>query len=133
MTASAALIDTSVLIALESGRPLNADVLPEYLRVSVITIAELHAGIHAARDTDTRARRMATLDSIATLEPLPVDEAAAREWGRMRHRLAETGRRVTVNDLWIAAIAVARGLPVVTQDSDFDALADLGGPAIIRA
>lgn len=133
MNASTALIDTSVLIALESGRQLDESALPEQLQVSVITIAELHAGIHAARDTETRARRMATLDSIATLEPLPVDEAAAREWGRMRHRLVEAGRRVNLNDLWIAAIAVARGLPVVTQDSDFDALADLGGPAIIRA
>jgi predicted nucleic acid-binding protein len=40
--------------------------------------------------------------------------------------LAEAGRRVNVNDLWIAATAVANGLPVVTRDDDFDPLADLG-------
>lgn len=129
---TAALIDTSVLIGRESGRGLDASRLPAELQVSVITIAELEAGIHAAADTETRAARMATLDSISALEPLQVDPAAAHEWARMRHRLALAGRRINVNDLWIAAIAVARGLPIVTQDGDFEALDDLGGPAIIR-
>jgi predicted nucleic acid-binding protein len=132
MTIATALIDTSVLIAPESGRPLDASLLPAELQVCVITIAELEAGIHAARDTDTRATRMATLESISSLEPLPVDAAAAHEWARLRHRLALAGRRINVNDLWIASIAVSRGLPVVTQDNDFEVLADLGGPAVIR-
>lgn len=127
-----ALLDTSVLIAAESGRPLDAMAMPSEVAVSVITIAELLAGVHAARDTDTRARRLATLESISSLLPLPVTEAAAREWARMRYRLAETSQRVNVNDLWIAAIAVANGLAIVTQDRDYDALAELGGPEVIR-
>jgi predicted nucleic acid-binding protein len=126
------LLDTSVLIALESGRGLDSSSLPDELLVSVVTIGELHAGIHAAHDTNTRATRMATLDSVASLEPLPVDERAAREWGRLRYRLHETGRRVNVNDLWIAAIAVANDLPIVTQDADYDVLVGLGGPAVVR-
>ena len=126
-----ALLDTSVLIAAESGRPLDETAMPEELAVSVITIAELLAGVHAAVDTETRARRLATLDSIASLTPLPVTEAAAREWARMRYRLAETNRRVNVNDLWIAAIAVAHGLAIVTQDADYAALAGLGGPEVV--
>ena len=125
------LLDTSVLIAAETGRALDAAALPDRLAVSVITIAELHAGIYAARDTETRAARLATLESISSLEALPVDEAAAREWARMRYRLAESQRRINVNDLWIAAIAVSRGMPVVTQDRDYEPLTGLGGPAVI--
>lgn len=132
MTHSVGLADTSVFIASELGRPFNRALLTDELRISVITIAELEVGIHAAADTDSRALRMATLDSVSSLDPYPVDPAAAHEWARMRHRLGLTGRRINVNDLWIAAIAVARGLPIVTQDDDFEALADLGGPAIIR-
>ena len=37
-----------------------------------------------------------------------------------------------VNDLWIAAVALANGLPVVTRDSGFDVLAELGALAVIR-
>ena len=36
------------------------------------------------------------------------------------------------NDLWIAAVALANGLPVVTQDSGFDVLAELGALEVIR-
>jgi len=98
----------------------------------VITIAELQAGVLAAPDTVTRARRLATLDSISVLEPLPVDAAAASHWATLRVRLAEEKRRIGVNDLWIAAVAIANNLPVVTQDADYDPLEAIGGPTIIR-
>jgi len=34
--------------------------------------------------------------------------------------------------VWIAAIAAANDLPVVTQDDDFDAIEAVGGPRVIR-
>lgn len=120
------LLDTSVFIARESGRPLDVEAIPDPVTVSVVTVAELQAGVLAAKDTETRSRRMATLDVLADLAPLPIDEAVAHQWARLRVLLAESGRRVNVNDLWIAATAIATGLPVVAQDDDFDPLAELG-------
>ena len=40
----------------------------------VVTLAELHAGVQAAVDVETRARRMATLETIVDVELVPVDE-----------------------------------------------------------
>jgi predicted nucleic acid-binding protein len=76
--------------------------------------------------------RLATLETIADIELLPVDAAAALTWARMRVELAESGRRANVDNLWIAATAASRGLPVVTQDSDFDAMEGLAGLVVIR-
>lgn len=132
MTAARGLLDTSVLIASEFGRPVDTDSLPEEAFVCVVSLAELQAGVLAAPDTATRSRRLATLDSVGVLEPLPIDAVAAAHWARLRVRLHEEGRRVNVNDLWIAAVAAANGLPVVTQDADYDALEAVGGPAVIR-
>ena len=133
MTApSRGLLDTSVLIATETGRPIDTNALPEEIFISVITIAELQAGVLAAADTATRARRLATLDSVAGLEALPIDIVAAGHWATFRVRLAEEGRRINVNDLWIAAVAAANDLSVITQDSDYDPLATIGGPHVIR-
>lgn len=129
---SRGLLDTSVFIAAESQRGMTLDLLPDEAFVSVVTMAELEAGVLAAPDTDTRARRLHTLQAAAAIEPLPVGPGAASHWARLRFRLFETGRRVKVNDLWIASVALANDLPVVTQDGDFDALSDIGGPAIIR-
>jgi len=125
-------LDTSVLIATEEGRPLDTNALPDEAFISVVTIAELQAGVLVAADTATRARRLATLDSVAGLEALPIDIVAAGHWAALRVRLAEEGRRINVNDLWIAAVAAANDLPVVTQDSDYDPLETIGGPQVIR-
>ncbi|WP_375499250.1 type II toxin-antitoxin system VapC family toxin [uncultured Jatrophihabitans sp.] len=132
MSTRPGLLDTSVLIAHESGRRLNGDALPEQTAISVVTIGELHAGVLAASDTPTRARRLSTLESASAVEPLPITAEAARRWAEMRVRLAEQGRRAKVNDLWIAAVATANGMDIITQDDDFDAIEEAGGPTVIR-
>ncbi|MDQ3503038.1 MAG: hypothetical protein M3486_05430, partial [Actinomycetota bacterium] len=90
---SRALLDTSVLIAQESGRRLDTDTLPEQTAISVVTNAELHAGVLAATNTTSRARRLKTLDAISVIEALPITAEAARQWASLRVRLAEEGRK----------------------------------------
>jgi predicted nucleic acid-binding protein len=129
---TAGILDTSVFIASETHRPLDTSLIPDEVATTVITLAELNAGVLAARTAEIRAGRLATLDAVADMTALPVDEQAARLWALLRVHLAEAGRRVRVNDLWIAAIAASKHLPVVTQDEDFDALEGVADLAIIR-
>ena len=126
------LLDTSVFIAKDSDGVLDEDLLPEELAVFVVTVAELHAGVLAAADVTTRARRLATVESIADIQTLNVDAAAARAWAHMRVHLAQTGGRVRINDLWIAAVAAANTLPVVTQDDDFEPVQGVAGLVVIK-
>jgi predicted nucleic acid-binding protein len=126
------LLDTSVFIATEAGRSLNRQLLPDETAVSAVTVAELQVGVLAARDVDTRAQRLATLEAVGDVELLVVDEAVAAAWARLRVHLAEAKRRLNVNDLWIAATALANDLPVVTQDDDFEPVTGVGGLAVIR-
>lgn len=130
---TAGVLDTSVFIATETGRQLDTTRIPAEVATTVVTLAELTAGVLAAANADIRAQRLATLETISDIETLPVDEDAARMWARLRIHLAETGRRIRVNDLWIAAIAASRGLPVITQDDDFDAVDGAANLTIIRA
>ena len=78
------------------------------------------------------ARRLATLESIADVEVLAIDADVAAEWARLRVHLAASGRRVTANDLWIAATAAAHGMPVINQDDDFGPLDGVSGLRVIR-
>ncbi|HYM44903.1 MAG TPA: type II toxin-antitoxin system VapC family toxin [Solirubrobacteraceae bacterium] len=130
--ATRGLLDTSVFVARESRRSLESDLLPEESAISAITVGELQAGVLAARDTDVRARRLATLEALSDIEVLAVDEAVAASWALLRVHLAESGRRLNVNDLWIAATALAHRLPVVTQDDDFSPVDGVGGLQVIR-
>lgn len=50
----------------------------------------------------------------------PIDENVATAWGDAARHLRATGGMVGANDLWIAAIALANGVPVLTRNaSDF--------------
>ena len=129
---TAGLLDTSVFIAQEDGRSLRLDLLPEESHVCVVTVAELQAGMLAATDTATRHRRLGTYELVSGLTPLAIDATAAVHWARLRVLLHEAGRRCDVNDLWIASVALAHALPVVTQDADFDVLDELGLVEILR-
>ena len=115
-----AVADTSVLIASETGRDLDVDRLPDELAVSVITVGELRAGVLAAPDVGTRDRRLATLLSVLALDPVPIDQGVAESWARLRLLLRHSGKRMPVNDSWIAATAISLGVAVVTQDDDYD-------------
>jgi predicted nucleic acid-binding protein len=122
---SAGILDTLVFIATETKGQLNTSLIPDEVATTVITPAELNTGVLAALTAEIRAGRLRTLDAVADMTALPVDEEAVRLWALLRVHVAETGRRVRINDLWTAAIADSKHLPVVTQDEDFDALADL--------
>ncbi|HEU4361907.1 MAG TPA: type II toxin-antitoxin system VapC family toxin [Mycobacterium sp.] len=122
------LADTSLFIAIEHDRPLVGNP-PEHIAVSVITIAELRLGVLAATDSATRARRLETLTRADAFEPIPIDRPVASAWAALRIALRDIGRRMPLNDSWIAATAIAREIPVVTQDTDYD---DIPGLTTIR-
>lgn len=120
------LVDTSIFIARETGRPVDWAALPDELAVSVVTIGELRAGVLVALDVTTRDRRLATLTAALALDPWPVDGDVAAHWSRLRVLLRDSSQRMPVNDSWIAATAMALDVPVVTQDDDFPDLSGLG-------
>jgi predicted nucleic acid-binding protein len=121
------LIDASVVIDLDHIDPAD---LPVEIAVSAITMAELAAGPHATADAAERARRQDRLQRAeSTFEPLPVDGAVARAYGRVYAAVAVAGRKARGRrgvDLLIAATAVAAGLPLYTRNpGDFYGLSAL--------
>jgi predicted nucleic acid-binding protein len=126
------LLDTSVIVAAEGGRALREETLPQSAAISIITVGELRAGILAAPDIASRDRRLYTLERIAGTAILPVDRRVAQTWAGMRAYLAASEKKVSPNDLWIAATAAAAGIPVVTQDRDFYALSGVNGLTVIE-
>ncbi|HVA22266.1 MAG TPA: PIN domain-containing protein [Candidatus Micrarchaeia archaeon] len=123
-----ALADTSLFMEAEPERPLSSRP-PEHVAVSVVTAGELRLGVLAAPDGPTRARRLATRSVAAALHPLPVDEQGAHARAALRLALRDAGRRMRINDAWIAATAIANDLALASQDSDYD---DIPGVRVIR-
>jgi tRNA(fMet)-specific endonuclease VapC len=115
------LLDASILIENERGR---LDVEGHVRRhgegetfLSVITVSELLHGVHRAPDGATMSRRSAWVEAVAArFALLPVDLAAARAHARLWAHLASEGRIIGPHDLWLAAVALSRGLTLVTAN-----------------
>jgi toxin FitB len=116
------LLDTSVLIG--SAAPADFE-----CAISSASLAELHFGTLVAGDPDERARRAQRLGVVeATFDPIPIDAAVGREWGRLAAAVAERGgrpRRRAI-DLAIAATANVHEVPLLTADTaDLEIIDDL--------
>lgn len=122
---SRGLLDTSVFIAFESGRLVDRKLLPDELAVSVVTIAELQVGILTAKDTTVKSRRLKTYLDALQFNPVDIDQQIAESWATLRVILRESGRSISVNDLWIAATALTLGVSLVTQDQDLVGLPNI--------
>lgn len=80
-----------------------------------IVKAELWAGIFRVHDP---ARARAELEAFQSVfVSIPFDDQAAEHFGRIHAHLAVRGTSIGAADLLIAAIALARGLTVVTHNS----------------
>jgi predicted nucleic acid-binding protein len=121
--ANSGLADTSWFVAAERRGLTGAR--PSELAVSIVTIGELRLGVLVARDDRSRAQRLNTLLYAEQLSPIPIDRPVAEAWAQLIQALRAVGRRLPINDSWIAATAIAHGLPVVTQDADYDGVPGL--------
>lgn len=109
------LLDTSVLLGSQPDLG-DADVA-----ISAISLAELHFGVLVARTADVRAERLRRLGLIErTFDALPVDDAVAREYGRLAAAVVQAGRqpRARLADLLIAATARTHAAELWTRNSD---------------
>jgi predicted nucleic acid-binding protein len=116
------LLDTNVVSELRKARPHGGVVAwlqsvdDVHLHVSVVTLAEIQAGIEITREQDaTKADEIGHwLDMLAaSYNVLPMDAAAFRAWARLMHRRSDTA----YEDAVIAATAKVHDLTVVTRNA----------------
>ena len=110
-----AILDTSVLLA------DDLPTLPHEVGISSASFAELHFGVLVTDDPAVRSARLHRLSELESLfDPLPIDAAVAREYGRLAAATVYVGRqpRSRVMDLLIAATAVAHGASLYTRNPE---------------
>lgn len=120
------LLDTNVVFELRRPKPHGAvlawleRVDDSDLRLSVVTIGEIQAGIEITRERDeAKARELENwLELVAqSYNVLPMDAATFRCWARLMHRRSDD----SLEDAMIAATAIVHGLTVVTRNAkDFE-------------
>lgn len=119
------ILDTNALSAWADGDPAveSSLMVAERLLVPVVVLGEFLFGIRQSRHRGTYEvwlRRRLPSTEIAA-----VGSATAIRYAEIRLELKRAGRPIPANDLWIAALARQHALPVLSRDTDFDAVPDL--------
>jgi predicted nucleic acid-binding protein len=84
--------------------------------ISALTLGELLYGLERKPGAD-RLRRRLEADFLPLITVLPFDAEAARIYARIRAQLERAGVPLSEADLQIAAIALSRGLRLLTGNA----------------
>ncbi|MEI6072443.1 MAG: type II toxin-antitoxin system VapC family toxin [Verrucomicrobiae bacterium] len=115
----ALIFDTTFLIDFQRERRSGAGRAHEFLQAHAESLAflpvtaygEFAEGFESLEDPNF-------LHVVDSFEILPVTEAVARIYARLARKLRAKGRLIGANDLWIAASAIEKRLPLVTRNLD---------------
>ena len=119
------LLDTNIVIAMFA----DAEELQERRQIAdkvflpSPVVGELCYGARKSSrpiENLTRVNRL-----IQDFRVIPCNLETARWYGIIKDNLRRRGRLIPDNDIWIAAIAMQRGLILVTRDAHFDEVESL--------
>ena len=117
------LLDTNHLTALAEptaplwSRMFAAIAAGDRFHVCPVSVGEAGIWADGGRRQDRRASRLRAVRT--RLRYIPLTEADADESARLHLNLRTTGRQLAPPDALIAAVALRRGLTLLTSDQDF--------------
>lgn len=85
--------------------------------VPVIVFGELYYGANKSDRTDKRFFEIEQLKHRVT--SLNISELTSKHYGEIKDQLRQKGNLIPENDIWIAAIVKAKGIPLMTTDKHF--------------
>ena len=118
MNGESLLLDTSIIV--EHFRPpgKHSKAMEQHaLYVPEIVVAELFAG--AMRSHNPVRNRTIVDEFLESVTLVPSDLETATIYAHVWLRLAEKGKMIPHNDIWIASLALQHGHKLVTKDSHF--------------
>jgi predicted nucleic acid-binding protein len=118
------LADTSAIVLLLRRNPeVQRRVEGKSIAVTFVTIAELNLGILKARDPIAALQRCTEV--LASLQVFHGSGRTPMLYAHIYHDLEGRGQMIPINDIWIAAIALETGLPILARDEHFSRVTGL--------
>jgi tRNA(fMet)-specific endonuclease VapC len=119
MTGNEFAADTSAVIALERNDPRVIRVFNEAraIHLPFPVRAEMLVGAYRSSRIEENLRRVEEI--FTRCRAIPSDDAVERSYATITVSLRRKGRPIPANDIWIAACAIAKGLPSLSLDGHF--------------
>jgi tRNA(fMet)-specific endonuclease VapC len=119
------IVDTNALSAAADDDPAVIAILSraDQMAIPVIVLGEFRYGIALSRN---RSRYEAWLTGLLNdCMVLDINEPTTRHYAEIVLELKKSGKPISTNDLWIAALCRQHRLPLLSRDRHFDHVADI--------
>jgi predicted nucleic acid-binding protein len=122
------VLDTNIYCDYAEGIPAVVDTLADYgsqIYLPVVVVAELSFGfMKGTRSRENEDRLQDTIEQL-DIEIISIDRDVARKYAVIYLGLVQVGKKIPINDVWIAACCMHLGGTLYTRDRHFDAIAGL--------
>lgn len=127
------IIDTNVYSAANKGhiRAINLLKNSNLILVPIIVLAELNSGFLGGTQKETNSKILNHFMSDGRVETLHISHATVPHYAELTVFTRKSGRVLSNNDVWIAALALENKMPLATFDKDFTVFSDILGDNLI--
>ncbi|OGR05542.1 MAG: hypothetical protein A2520_02240, partial [Deltaproteobacteria bacterium RIFOXYD12_FULL_53_23] len=119
------VLDTNIYCDYAEGIPAVVDTLADYgsqIYLPVVVVAELSFGfMKGTRSRENEDRLQDTIEQL-DIEIISIDRDVARKYAVIYLGLVQVGKKIPINDVWIAACCMHLGGTLYTRDRHFDAI-----------
>ena len=116
------VLDTNVYSDFAEGLPEVVDILAtsgEHLLMPSIVLGELSYGFMKGSRRDLNENKLLQIIDQLKMEIITVDQHVARKYGIIYNSLVKKGKKIPINDVWIAACCMETGGTLLTRDKHF--------------
>jgi len=119
------VLDTCVYSDFAEGLPEVVDILAtsgEHLFMPSIVLGELSYGFMKGSRRDLNEKKLLQVIDQLKMEIITVDRHVARKFGIIYSSLVKKGKKIPINDVWIAACCMEAGGTLLTGDKHFECI-----------
>jgi len=115
-------LDTSAYGEFKRGHRPVVELISQarWIGVPAVVLGELRYGFLRGHRSDENERELNEFLDHPVVKTLSVDEEASQRYAEIFSVLRRAGTPIPTNDVWIAALAVREGVPILTYDAHFE-------------
>jgi len=113
-------VDTNAVIAYREAIPDVCALIDttDSIFLPAVVLGELLYGANNSAKPEKNERDIIQFANNSIL--MPIDEAVAIRYAKVRYDLKKKGNPIPENDIWIAALCLEQDVPLLSNDGHFD-------------
>ena len=119
------VLDTNIYTDYAVGNSAVVEALSGFgdrLYLPSVVIAELTYGFMKGSRQEENELKLQEIIEILDISIIDADRDVARKYALIYYHLVKKGRKIPINDVWIAASCMAVGGTLITRDNHFNSI-----------